>query len=61
MNEEKNVVSNARDFKPAALNRALLNLKRKLVLSTDDEKELIDLYGARIDIRTRKFTHCDII
>lgn len=44
MNEEKNVVSNARDFKPAALNRALLNLKRKLVLSTDDEKELIDLY-----------------
>lgn len=44
MDEEKTVVSNARDFKPAALNRALLNLKRKLVLSTDDEKELIDLY-----------------
>ena len=44
MNEEKTVVSNARDFKSAALNRALLNLKRKLVLSTDDEKELIDLY-----------------
>ncbi len=44
MNGEKTVVSNARDFKPTALNKALLNLKRKLVLSTDDEKELINLY-----------------
>ena len=44
MDEEKTVVSNVRDFKSAALNKALLNLKRKLVLSKDDEKELIDLY-----------------
>ena len=44
MDEEKTVVSNVRDFKSAALNKAFLNLKRKLVLSKDDEKELIDLY-----------------
>lgn len=44
MDEEKTVVSNVRDFKSAALNKALLNLKRKLVLNKDDEKELTDLY-----------------
>lgn len=44
MDIERTVVRNVRDFKTAALNMALLNLKRKLVLNKDDEKELINLY-----------------
>lgn len=41
---EKITINNSRDFKPAALNAAILNLKKKLALSKEDEKELLNLY-----------------